>query len=306
MKLKEVTVRVTPALVLHATEVARSLQHGIGLDEPWTSLRSYLDAQARLALLRRSESTLGADFRGGLMLEIGSGIGMFVAVASRLGLDVVGVEPAANSYGGLRAAIDELLSANGLPDRLIIPAPAEALPWPDGTFDHVVSFQVLEHVVDPARVLSEAARVLKPGGDLYMEMPNYRSFVEGHFGLAWCPALCWSKRVAKAYVAAAGRNPAFLDEINFVTEAKLVSWTAGLPLAIDISHTPRDGMDSPTTEGVVVTVDGVGPYPLGRRFSGWSDKVKRITAHPRIAAGLARFGLAEHVVLTGTKYRSAS
>jgi SAM-dependent methyltransferase len=41
-----------------------------------------------------------------------------------------------------------------------------ALPFPDGRFDHVLLLNVLTYTKDPALVLREAARVLRPGGDL--------------------------------------------------------------------------------------------------------------------------------------------
>lgn len=50
-------------------------------------------------------------------------------------------------------------------------APADALPLDDGALDVVLSTQVLEHVADPAAVLAEARRVLRPGGTLYVTVP---------------------------------------------------------------------------------------------------------------------------------------
>jgi SAM-dependent methyltransferase len=46
--------------------------------------------------------------------------------------------------------------------------PDGTLPVPDGTFDAVLSTQVLEHVEDPALYLAEAFRVLRPGGQMLL------------------------------------------------------------------------------------------------------------------------------------------
>ncbi|QEM72850.1 methyltransferase domain-containing protein [Deinococcus radiodurans R1 = ATCC 13939 = DSM 20539] len=45
---------------------------------------------------------------------------------------------------------------------------AEALPFPDGTFDVALLVRVLAHLPDPARALAEAWRVLRPGGQLVL------------------------------------------------------------------------------------------------------------------------------------------
>lgn len=45
------------------------------------------------------------------------------------------------------------------------------LPIEDAMADHVVSFEVIEHLSDPATMLSEAARILRPGGLLTLSAP---------------------------------------------------------------------------------------------------------------------------------------
>jgi SAM-dependent methyltransferase len=48
---------------------------------------------------------------------------------------------------------------------------ANYLPFADNTFDGVVCETLLEHVVEPERVIAEMFRVLKPGGKIYILMP---------------------------------------------------------------------------------------------------------------------------------------
>ncbi len=48
----------------------------------------------------------------------------------------------------------------------------EPLPFADGSFDVVVAGELLEHLRDPAALVAEAARVLRPGGTLVGSVPN--------------------------------------------------------------------------------------------------------------------------------------
>jgi SAM-dependent methyltransferase len=48
---------------------------------------------------------------------------------------------------------------------------AQALAFKPEAFEAVVGFDILEHVVDPGRVLAEAYRALKPGGVLHLYVP---------------------------------------------------------------------------------------------------------------------------------------
>ena len=51
-------------------------------------------------------------------------------------------------------------------------ASAEQIPWPDNTFDIVVSNNVMEHLYDPETVFVEIYRVLKPSGIFLFKTPN--------------------------------------------------------------------------------------------------------------------------------------
>ncbi|HPG38497.1 MAG TPA: class I SAM-dependent methyltransferase [bacterium] len=57
-----------------------------------------------------------------------------------------------------------------------------ALPFKNNVFDAVYSFHVLEHACDPALLLAEISRVLKPGAPAYIGVPN-RSRMLAYFGV---------------------------------------------------------------------------------------------------------------------------
>ena len=75
----------------------------------------------------------------------------------------------------LLAAARERLGAD--PRFTFVQGDARALPFADGTFDAVVMVRVLLHVADPAPVLTEIARVLRPGGVAVVEHPNRRHWL---------------------------------------------------------------------------------------------------------------------------------
>jgi 2-polyprenyl-3-methyl-5-hydroxy-6-metoxy-1,4-benzoquinol methylase len=54
-------------------------------------------------------------------------------------------------------------------------ADIQAIDHPAESFDTVISCETIEHVPSPRQALSELARVLKPGGRLFLTAPNYLS-----------------------------------------------------------------------------------------------------------------------------------
>jgi SAM-dependent methyltransferase len=59
----------------------------------------------------------------------------------------------------------------------------ERLPFDDEEFDAILSFDVFEHVQDPAAVLAECRRVLKSGGRAFIVFPSFFQPIEHHLGL---------------------------------------------------------------------------------------------------------------------------
>jgi len=49
----------------------------------------------------------------------------------------------------------------------------QAIPYSDESFDTIISCETIEHVPQPRRAIAELARVLKPGGRMFLTTPNY-------------------------------------------------------------------------------------------------------------------------------------
>jgi ubiquinone/menaquinone biosynthesis C-methylase UbiE len=107
---------------------------------------------------------------GGRLLEVGCGRGVFALWLARkstkfriVGLDFSksAVEIAQRNARAETAAVE------------FFQGDAEALPFPDDSFDVVISCECMEHVLRPIVMAREIARVLKPGGIFALTTENY-------------------------------------------------------------------------------------------------------------------------------------
>lgn len=121
------------------------------------------------AVMARSmaRSTAGSTAGAIRILDVGCGTGALVAaLADRWhGARVTGVDISAGMLAVASRAID------GLPDAVgnrvtLVQAPADGLPFDDGSFDIAVTAFVLQLVPSRHRALLEVRRVLAPGGTL--------------------------------------------------------------------------------------------------------------------------------------------
>jgi ubiquinone/menaquinone biosynthesis C-methylase UbiE len=157
--------------------------------------RDFLDMAKsfkRVDILRRYTSVESRK-----VLEVGSGFGTNLAVwLKHFGIDAYGAEPGGEGFNQGYVASRMLLTANGLDQDRVVSSTGESLPFADESFDIVYSSNVLEHTENPEQVLRESFRVLRNGGLLHMEIPNFLSYFEGHYMVVqppifWKPMLAW-------------------------------------------------------------------------------------------------------------------
>jgi SAM-dependent methyltransferase len=107
------------------------------------------------------------------ILVDGCGVGMYVLHLAELGYNPIGLDiDFERVHEGTQAGIEQLHAAAG-----------EYLPYPDATFDAVLSHEVIEHVADDHKAAGEMLRVLRPGGRVILFCPNrlYPFETHGHY-----------------------------------------------------------------------------------------------------------------------------
>ena len=133
-------------------------------DDPVALLR----AESRLRnpwIVERIRSRCAGRDGGVRVLDVGCGGGFLSNHLSKEGFEVDGLDASAESLvvAGRHDPTQRVCYARG---------DALALPFPDETFDIVCAMDFLEHVEEPARVVAEAARVLRPGGLFFFHTFN--------------------------------------------------------------------------------------------------------------------------------------
>ena len=97
----------------------------------------------------------------GRLLENGCGIGLYLEHLRPLGCEVIGLE-----FDFQRAVEAKKRTEN------ILGAAGENLPFPEDSFDLILSNEVIEHVADDKKAVQEMVRTLVPGGRTVIFCPN--------------------------------------------------------------------------------------------------------------------------------------
>ena len=105
------------------------------------------------------------EVQGMAVLDAGCGTGIFSAIFARNGAGrVVGIDISPGSLETARGLKEKFNLANVSFERQDM----LQLPFADGTFDIVWAWGTVHHTTDPLRAISELARVLRPGGSIFL------------------------------------------------------------------------------------------------------------------------------------------
>ena len=134
-------------------------------------------------------SNLDAYFRGRKVLDLGCMTGgRAVAWAEKYQIAEISGIDVSQEYID---AASEFAREKGINAKFWVDF-GEKISTEDGSFDTIVTYDVLEHVRDPDRVFGECHRVLKPGGHLIAVFPSFYQPLEHHLTLVTrTPGLQW-------------------------------------------------------------------------------------------------------------------
>lgn len=102
---------------------------------------------------------------GKRLCDLGCGNGATAALCSQMGLEVVGIDPSNQGIAQARQAYPNI--------RFEIGSAYDDLSRDLGTFDYVLSFEVVEHVFYPRKYASTVYDLLKPGGTAIISTPYH-------------------------------------------------------------------------------------------------------------------------------------
>ena len=151
------------------------------LEEGW-----YTASDHPIALLRAENAVripwiIGQIGKNKRVLDIGCGAGLLTNALAKVGHQVSGIDISTKSLTVAKrydttCSVDYQTSS------------AYALPYTNESFDVVCAMDVLEHVEEPKKLIDEASRVLKPGGQFFFHTfnRNFLSYLLIIKGVDWC------------------------------------------------------------------------------------------------------------------------
>lgn len=136
--------------------------------------KRYVEWAVRFVAIRRVRFLARRVPRGGRVLDVGCGRGTLLSELADRGFEVHGTEVSRAAVEGADPRTEIRIASNlGEAD------------YPENFFDLVILWHVLEHLPDPRETLREIRRILRPGGEVVVAVPNFSSWQARWAGPAW-------------------------------------------------------------------------------------------------------------------------
>ncbi len=177
---------------------------------------SYVWRDGQRRRLRMILEAAGERVAGRVLVD-GCGIGMYLYHLSKRSDEIFGLDIEFPRLQEAKARNRNLINGSG-----------EALPLPSGTFDLVLSHEVLEHIQDDRAAIEEIVRVIKPGGRLALFCPNRGYPFETH-GFFWRGRYHFGNIPMINYLPRPWRDR-FAHHVNVYTRRDLTKLFTGLPV----------------------------------------------------------------------------
>lgn len=110
----------------------------------------------------------------GNVLEIGSSTGILLSLLKQQGWDVAGIEPSREAAS--------MAKKRGVPTTVL---PFERAKLTNKKYDVVIFNHTLEHMTNPLTILKKARSMIKAGGILFIDVPNFASLGARVAGVSW-------------------------------------------------------------------------------------------------------------------------
>jgi SAM-dependent methyltransferase len=182
----------------------------------------------------RSTALLTVDFQrfpvspGDHILDMGCGAGRHAFELYRRGAEVVAFDMDQQELDGVEKMFGAMRLEGEAPEGAsarTVQGDALELPFEDDTFDKIIASEVLEHIPDDMKAMTELLRVLKPGGQLAVTVPS------------WLPErICWA--LSEDYHTAPGGH------IRIYTLAELQAKLKSTGFRVD-GHHHAHGLHAP-------------------------------------------------------------
>ncbi len=133
------------------------------------------EEQGRLETFADSLELVQKYRRSGQLLDVGCHVGTFLMLAEQAGFDVAGVEPSRWGAEIARTRINGSVHCGAIEDA----------PLPEGGYDVITLWDVIEHLPDPALDIRAIHSALRPGGVFVISTMDVESLFARAFGRRW-------------------------------------------------------------------------------------------------------------------------